>query len=90
MDTWTSTHVTNLNMQEATRELSDTELAMISGGVLPVIGFGIALASHVGVGGAATTFTGHFLTAVGLGLATYGLANYWGGGKTRMRKTTAK
>jgi hypothetical protein len=67
-------------------QLTDEELIVVGGGILPVIGFGLSLASHVGVGGAATTLTGHVISAVGLGLASYGLASYFGGGGRRWDK----
>ena len=72
------------------RELSPEELDAVHGGVLPVIGFGLSLASHVGVGGAATSAVGHVMSGVGLGLATYGLARYLGGGRHRNRKVTSR
>ncbi|WP_163932581.1 class IIb bacteriocin, lactobin A/cerein 7B family [Paraferrimonas sp. SM1919] len=58
------------------RELNLNEIEEVNGGIVPIIGFGIALASHVGVGGAATTLTAHFLSGAGLALATYGLAEF--------------
>ena len=67
----------------AIRELSASELDEVNGGILPVIGFGLALASHVGVGGAATSVLGHVMSGVALGMATYGLARYFGGGGRR-------
>ena len=60
------------------RELSSSEIDEVNGGILPVIGFGLAVASHVGVGGAATTVLGHIMSGIGLGMATYGMASYFG------------
>ncbi|MDA8646279.1 hypothetical protein N9L66_05085 [Porticoccaceae bacterium] len=53
----------------------------VSGGVLPVIAFGLALSARVGVGVATTNVVGHIGGGVGLGLgiATYSLCQYMGG-----------
>jgi hypothetical protein len=52
----------------------------VNGGFLPVIGFAIALGSHVGVGSVTTGIVGHLMSGFALGLATFGLAVYMGGG----------
>jgi hypothetical protein len=55
------------------RELSDAEIDEVQGGIAPVIGFGVALASHAsGFSGVA----GWALSSIGLIGATYGLAEY--------------
>lgn len=51
----------------------------MSGGVLPVIAFGLSVAARVGVGVATTNVVGHIGGGVGLGLATYSLCQYMGG-----------
>jgi len=61
------------------RELSPEELTAVSGGFLPVIGFALALASHVGVGSVTTSVAGHFITGFSLGYATYSMSVYFGG-----------
>lgn len=55
------------------RELTDGELDKVSGGAIPVIAFGAALAGHLsGFSGAA----GWAISSVGLITASYGLAEY--------------
>jgi hypothetical protein len=67
-------------MQEVTyntiRELSLSELDEVNGEFLPVIGFGLALFSHIGVGGVASSALGHVMSGVGLGMATFAFASY--------------
>ncbi len=70
------------------RELSPGEINEVSGGILPIIGFGLALASHVGVGTATTTIVGHAISGVALGIASFSLARYFGGGRRRYRRST--
>ena len=52
----------------------------VSGGVLPVVVFGLTLAAHVGFGVASTNLVGHIVTGLGLGVATYSLCEYMGAG----------
>lgn len=85
MSTWNSSQSVSFATTAGISDIADGDLELVNGGVLPAIGFAIALASHVGVGGAATTVTGHILSGVGLGMATFGLANYLGGGGGRKR-----
>ena len=80
MRTWNSSQIVGNSIEATPTQLTDEQIDIVNGGILPVVGFGIALASHVGVGGAATTVTGHILSGVGLGIATFGLARYLGGG----------
>jgi lactobin A/cerein 7B family class IIb bacteriocin len=55
------------------RELTSDELEQLSGGVVPVIAFGAALAGHMsGFSGVA----GWAISSVGLVTASYGLAEY--------------
>ena len=62
------------------RELTLNEMEEVSGGVLPVIAFGLALAARVGFGVATTNVVGHIGAGVGLGIATYSLCEYMGAG----------
>jgi hypothetical protein len=58
------------------KELNVNKYEEVNGGIIPVIAAGIALASHVGVGGASATVGAHLLTGASLALATYSLAEY--------------
>ena len=60
----------------AIRELNIDEIEEVNGGFVPVLAFAGALASHVGIGGAAASLTGHLLSGFALGAATYSLAEY--------------
>lgn len=65
--------------------LSEEELDQVSGGIVPAIFAGIALASHIGVGGTATTLTAHLISGASLAYAVYSAAEYYGssGGTAR-------
>ena len=52
----------------------------VSGGVFPVVVFGLTLATRVGFGVASTKLVGHIGTDVGLGIATYSLCEDMGAG----------
>ncbi|WP_157976749.1 hypothetical protein [Parahaliea mediterranea] len=69
----------DINIYEM-RSLSADELEQVNGGVLPAVGFALALASHIGVGTTTTGLVGHFATGLGLGIATYTMMGHYGGG----------
>ncbi|WP_028773937.1 class IIb bacteriocin, lactobin A/cerein 7B family [Shewanella waksmanii] len=58
------------------QELTKNEIEQVNGGAVPVIAAGLALASHIGVGGSATTVLGHVMSGAGLALATWSFAEY--------------
>ena len=57
------------------RELTDDEIDMVAGGILPVVAFGLALAGKV----TATNAVGWAIGSASLVLGTYELARYLGG-----------
>lgn len=61
------------------RELTINEMEDVSGGVLPAIGFGLAVAARVGIGVKTTSVVGHVLGGVSLGVSTYAFCQYLGG-----------
>ncbi|QIB65708.1 hypothetical protein [Kineobactrum salinum] len=70
-------------------ELTESDIDNVSGGILPAIGVAAALASHIGVGGVATSVTTHLLSGFGLGYAVFGAASYYGGGGVKTKKDVA-
>ena len=55
------------------RELNVNEIEQVNGGLLPLLGFGLAVVSHAG----ARTVVGYFLTRASSLLAGYELAKYF-------------
>ncbi|MCL1142743.1 class IIb bacteriocin, lactobin A/cerein 7B family [Shewanella gaetbuli] len=53
-------------------ELTFDEIEQVNGGIAPVIGAGIALASHL----SSATLGGHLLSGAGLIVGTYGLLDW--------------
>ncbi len=62
------------------RELTVNEVEDVSGGILPIVGFALAVAARVGVGVTTTNVVGHVGAGASLGIATYSFCNYLGGG----------
>lgn len=54
------------------QELTMNEIEQVDGGIVPVIGAGIALASHLG----SASLGAHLLSGAGLIVGTYGLMEY--------------
>lgn len=54
------------------KELTQSELNEVNGGIAPLIGAAIAVYSHF----TATTMTGAVLSRVGLAVAVYGVGEY--------------
>ena len=65
------------------RELTLQEKEEVGGGILPLIGFGLALAGKLVGGGGVTTWA---IGSSSLILASYGVADYFLGGKIRGNK----
>lgn len=65
------------------RELTLQEKEEVGGGILPLIGFGLAVAGKVTAGGGVT---GWAISSASLILGSYGLAHYFLGGKIRGNK----
>lgn len=93
MNTMTASSVELFTPTMAIRELTTRELDDVNGGFFPVIGFAVALGSHIGVGSVTTGIVGHLMTAFALGAATFSMASYFhirrsgggGGGGTKSR-----
>ncbi len=65
----------NSQMQELNtqiQELTMEEVQQVNGGIAPVIGMGIAVASHLG----SASLGAHLLSGAGLIVGTYGLMEY--------------
>jgi lactobin A/cerein 7B family class IIb bacteriocin len=77
MTTMTASSIDLCTPQVAIRELTTGELDEVNGGIIPIIGFAIALGSHIGVGSVTTGITGHLMTSFGLGMATFSMASYF-------------
>ena len=61
------------------RELTISEVEDVSGGILPAVGFALAVVARVGVGVATTNVVGHVAAGASLGIATYAFCSYLGG-----------
>ena len=62
------------------RELTLQERNEVSGGILPIIGFGLAVAGKVSGGGGVATWA---ISSAGLIVSSYGLADHFLGSKIR-------